>query len=95
MMFGFMFIEMDSLDELKQTSGYGVVLQRDFKEEMFAIACNVVVEGILEEFTAQVCDCELKIVKRIRRKSLGDEVLAMKNKKKRRRKKEPKMNSQV
>lgn len=63
-MFGFMFIAMDSFDELKQTSGYGVVLQKDFKEEMFA--CNFVVEA-LEKLIARVC--EWKIVKR-RRKSL-------------------------
>lgn len=36
MMFGLMFIEMDSFDELKQSSGYGVVLQKDLKEERLA-----------------------------------------------------------
>ena len=66
-MFGFMFIEIDSFSELKQTSGYGVVLQKDFKEERFA--CSVVVEA-LEGLTAQAC--EKKVVKR-RSKSLGDE----------------------
>lgn len=68
MMFGFMFIEIDSFDELKQTSGYGVVLQKDFIEEIFA--CNVVVEEVVL-LKAKVC--EWKIVKR-RRKSLEDKL---------------------
>lgn len=45
-MFGLMFIEMESLDELKQASGYGVVLHKDFKEERFA--CNVFVDALEE-----------------------------------------------
>lgn len=58
MMFGFMIIEMESLDELKQTSGNEFVL---FKEEKFA--CNVV--EALEDLTTMVC--EKKIVKRSRK----------------------------
>ena len=68
MMFGFMSIEMESFDELKQTSGYGVVLQKDFIEEIFA--CNVVEEEVVL-LKAKVC--ERKIVKR-RRKSLEDKL---------------------
>lgn len=57
MMFGFMFIEIESLDELKLlTSGNGKV------------ACNVGVVETLEDFTA--IECEKKNVKR--RKILGD-----------------------
>lgn len=33
MMFGVMFIEMESLSESKQTSGYGVDLQKNLMEE--------------------------------------------------------------
>lgn len=32
-MFGLMLIEMESFNELKQASGYGVVLQKDVMEE--------------------------------------------------------------
>jgi hypothetical protein len=72
MMFGLMFIEIDSFDELKQSSGYGVVLQKDFNEDIFA--CSVFVEES-EKLQAKVF--EWKIVKR-RRKSLKVK-LAMNN----------------
>lgn len=46
MMVGFMVIEIESFDELKQSSGCGVVLQKDLSEEIFA--CSVVVEDLEE-----------------------------------------------
>lgn len=73
-MLGLMFIEMDSFNELEQTSGYGVAVQKDFKEERLVWS---VVEA-LEEFTAQVCE---KKIESKRKKSLWDE-WAMKNKEK-------------
>jgi hypothetical protein len=76
-MFGLMFIEIDSFDELKQSSGYGVVLQKDFNEDIFA--CSVFVEES-EKLKAKVF--EWKIVKR-RRKSLKAK-LAMNNYRKKR-----------
>jgi len=71
MMYGFMFIEIESLDELKLlTSGNGLVL---FEEERFA--CNVVVVEALEDLAGIAC--EKKNAKR-RRKILGDGIIAMK-----------------
>lgn len=58
-MFGVgMFIEMESFSESKQTSGYGVDLQRDLKEDKWESrgVVVVVVEAVAqgeEEFRAQ------------------------------------------
>lgn len=66
-MFGFMIIEIESFNESKQTSGYGVLLQKDLKEVRFA--CNVVVE--------EASVCESMIGKRRRNKNLRDMEEAM------------------
>lgn len=60
MMFGLMFIDMESFNELKQTSGYGVVLQKDLKE------WNVVVEALME-WTEQVCEKKIERTSRKRK----------------------------
>lgn len=47
MMFGFMFIDMESFNELKQSLGYGVVLHKDFKEVSLLVLNDEVVEVLV------------------------------------------------
>jgi len=47
MMFGLMFIDMESFKELKQSLGYGVVLHKDFKEVSMLGFSGVVVEVLV------------------------------------------------
>ena len=58
MMFGLILIEipMESFNESKQTSGYGVVLQIDFMEDKDWEYCREVEEEEEEELRAHVLD---------------------------------------
>lgn len=49
MMFGLIFIDIESFNESKQTSGYGVVLQKDLMEEKWVVFREVVEEEEEEE----------------------------------------------
>lgn len=55
-MLGLMFIEMESLSDSKQTSGYGVDLQTDLIEERWESREVVVVEEKEEELRAHVVE---------------------------------------
>lgn len=65
MMFGFMFMDMESFNELKQSLGYGVVLHKDFKEVSLLGFSDVVMEVLVLRGNVS----EKRIVKR-RMKSL-------------------------
>lgn len=56
-MFGLMLIDIESFNESKQASGYGVLLQKLLIEDMWV--CREVVVGVL-----RVVVMEMKIVKR-------------------------------
>lgn len=72
MMFGLIFMDIESFKESKQTSGCGVVLQKDFMEEKWVYR-EVVEEEEEEELRAHVV--EWNIAERSRNSFRTEEVI--------------------